>query len=211
MKMHADEVATDEALVRRLLAEQFPHLANLDVTKFESYGTDHDIYRLGEQLVARLPRIGWATTQAAKEREWLPKIAPQVPLALPVQRAMGHATPDYPFDWSVYEWLPGQSLATATIDLQQAAVDLAAFIVALRKVATTGAHRRPPARRGAPLSECDEQVRRSISALGTRIDATAATRLWDESLAAGPWTDDEFACLRWDHAWLDLSDVRSTL
>lgn len=191
MKMHADEVATDEALVRRLLADQFPRWANLHVAKVESYGTDHDIYRVGDQLSARLPCIGWATKQAAKERDWLPKLAPHVPLALPVQLAMGHRADDYPFDWSVYEWLPGESLATAPVDLDRAAVDLAAFIVALREVDTADAPRRPTGRRGAPLSECDEQVRQSIAALGTRIDAATAARLWDESLAADPWSADE--------------------
>ena len=102
MKMHADEVATDEALVRRLLRDQFPQWADLTVTKVDSYGTDHDIYRLGDELSARLPRIGWATSQAARERDWLPKLAPHVPLALPVQLAMGDPTDDYPYTWSVY-------------------------------------------------------------------------------------------------------------
>jgi aminoglycoside phosphotransferase (APT) family kinase protein len=60
-KMHADEITTDPALVRRLLAGQFPEWADLPIGLVDSYGTDHDIYRLGEHLVARLPRIGWAT------------------------------------------------------------------------------------------------------------------------------------------------------
>ncbi len=89
-KMHADEVETDVALVRRLLAGQFPHWAELPIALVRSYGTDHDIYRLGERLAARLPRIEWATNQAAKERQWLPRLAPHLPLALPVQLAMGH-------------------------------------------------------------------------------------------------------------------------
>jgi hypothetical protein len=66
-KMHADEVETDVALVGRLLARQFPHWVDLPVTLVPSYGADHDIYRLGEDLAVRLPRIGWATEQAAKE------------------------------------------------------------------------------------------------------------------------------------------------
>jgi aminoglycoside phosphotransferase (APT) family kinase protein len=89
--MHADEVETDVALVRRLLAGQFPKWAELPVIRVESYGTDHDIYRLGDDLAARLPRIGWATRQAAKEAEWLPRLAPRLPLAVPVQVARGEA------------------------------------------------------------------------------------------------------------------------
>jgi len=108
-KMHADEVATDAALVRRLLAAQFPHWAERPIEPVVSYGTDHDIYRLGADLAARLPRIGWASEQAAKEAKWLPRLAQHLPLALPVPLAMGRPADDYPFDWSVCTWLPGRN------------------------------------------------------------------------------------------------------
>ncbi|MGI8697623.1 MAG: hypothetical protein ACR2J0_00520 [Mycobacteriales bacterium] len=75
-KMHADEVETDVALVRRLLSGQFPRWSDLPIDPVASYGTDHDIYRLGDQLAARLPRIESATSQAAKEAQWLPRLAP---------------------------------------------------------------------------------------------------------------------------------------
>ena len=78
-KMHADEIETDVALVRRLLAGQFSQWADLPIAPVVSYGTDHDIYRLGDHLAARLPRIGWATTQAVKEAERLPRLAPHLP------------------------------------------------------------------------------------------------------------------------------------
>src|SRR5947207_15588891 len=136
--MHADEVDTDVALVRRLLAAQFPRWADLAIEPVVSYGTDHDIYRLGDDLAARLPRIGWATEQAAKEAEWLPKLAPHLPLAVPVQVAMGRPAEGYPFEWSVCEWLPGENANGTLGDLDQAAVDLAAFVIALRDVDTTG-------------------------------------------------------------------------
>jgi aminoglycoside phosphotransferase (APT) family kinase protein len=96
--MHAGEIDTDAALVRRLLAGQFPQWANLPIDPVVSYGTDHDIYRLGDELAARLPRIGWATEQAAKEKEWLPRFAPYLPLSIPVQLAMGYPAEGYPFE-----------------------------------------------------------------------------------------------------------------
>ena len=86
--MHDGEVETDVGLVRRLLADQFPQWAGLPIRPVESYGTDHDIYRLGDDLSARLPRINWATAQAAREATWLPRLAPHVPLEVPVQLAM---------------------------------------------------------------------------------------------------------------------------
>jgi len=190
-KMHADEIDTDVALVRRLLAGQFPHCADLAIDPVVSSGTDHDIYRLGDHLAARLPRIGWATDQAAKEAEWLPKLAPRLPLAVPVQLARGHPAEGYPFEWSVYEWLPGENANGTIDDLERAAVDLAAFVSALRQIDAAEAHPRPAHARGAPLAELDEQVRRSVSELGDRIDGAATLRSWEESLNAPGWAAKE--------------------
>lgn len=190
-RMHADEIETDAALVRRLLRGQFPRWADLRIEPVASYGTDHDIYRLGDRLVARLPRIGWATRQAAIEAEWLPKLAPHLPLAIPVPLAMGRPAEGYPFGWSVYGWLPGENANGTIKDLDRAAVDLAAFVKALRQVDTTGAHARPPRGRGGPLAERDEQVRQSVARLGGRIDGAATLASWEESLGAPAWEGRE--------------------
>jgi aminoglycoside phosphotransferase (APT) family kinase protein len=190
-RMHADEVATDTALVRRLIAGQFPQWSDRAIEAVVSYGTDHDIYRLGDDLVARLSRIGWATDQAVKEANWLPRLAPHLPLALPVPVAMGHSGAGYPFDWSVCTWLPGENANGTIDDLDRAAVDLAAFVIALRRIDSTGAPPRPPHGRGGPLAESDDQVRRSIAELGNRIDGAAALRSWQESLNAPVWDGPE--------------------
>ena len=52
-KMHADEVDTDVALVRRLFAAQFPQWADLPIQPVPSAGTDNALYRLGDDLVER--------------------------------------------------------------------------------------------------------------------------------------------------------------
>lgn len=189
--MHADGIETDVGLVRRLLAAQFPHWADLPVEPVESYGTDHDIYRLGDHLAARLPRIGWATRQAAKEARWLPKLAPHLPLAVPVPLATGRPAEGYPFDWSVYEWLPGDNANGTIGDLDRAAVDLAAFVKALRRIDTAAAPPRSGSARGGPLARHDDDVRRSIAQLGDRIDGAAVLRSWRESLAAPPWEGED--------------------
>ena len=190
-RMHADEVVTDAALVRRMIAGQFPQWSDRAIELVVSYGTDHDIYRLGDDLVARLPRIAWATDQAAKEAIWLPRLAPYLPLALPAPVAMGHPAEGYPFDWSVCTWLPGENANGTIDDLDQAAVDLAAFVVAMRRIDTTGAPPRPPHGRGGPLAESDDQVRRSVAELGNRIDGAAALHSWQESLNAPVWDGPE--------------------
>jgi aminoglycoside phosphotransferase (APT) family kinase protein len=186
--MHADEMATDPCLVRDLLRRQFPQWAALPVTPVDSFGTDHDIYRLGEHLAVRLPRIGGARGQASKEAQWLPGFAPLLPLALPVPVALGAADEDYPFPWGVYEWLPGDPAHGGVLrDLEEAAVDLAGFIAALRAIDTAGAPVRPAGGRGGPLVERDGDVRRCIAELGNRIDGAAALRCWQHSLEAPTW------------------------
>ena len=88
-KSHAEEVETDVPLVRRLVAEQFPHWADLPIAPVESAGTDNAIYRLGDEMAVRLPRIHWATGQVEKEQRWLPWLAPHLPVAIPVPLAKG--------------------------------------------------------------------------------------------------------------------------
>jgi len=90
--------------------------------------------------------------------------------------------------------------------LVAAAVDLAEFVKALRKVDPSLAPQRQRGERGGPLAESDQQVRRSIEALGTRIDAAAALESWEESLVAEPWTGDEV----WVHGDLLAGNLLTT-
>ena len=76
VKMHENEIETDESLVRRLLSHQFPQWADLPIVPVLSAGTDNALYRLGDDLAVRLPRIDWATGQVEKEHKWMPKLAP---------------------------------------------------------------------------------------------------------------------------------------
>jgi aminoglycoside phosphotransferase (APT) family kinase protein len=184
MAMHEGEIRTDARLVRELLSAQFPDWAELPITAVSSFGTDHDIYRLGEDLAVRLPRIGWATGQASTEARWLPVFAPRLPLAVPAYVGHGHATETYPYDWSVCTWLPGRSAADGLDDLDRAAEDLAGFVVALRGIDTSGSHPREHGQRASPLTELDEAVREWTDVLGDRGDRRAILRAWEEALTA---------------------------
>jgi aminoglycoside phosphotransferase (APT) family kinase protein len=99
--MHADEVAVDEPLVRRLLAAQLPQWAGMPIEPVHPAGTDNAIYRLGDDLAVRLPRIGWAAEHPGKEYEWLPRLAPLLPLPTPVPLALG--APDEGYGWVVVQ------------------------------------------------------------------------------------------------------------
>jgi aminoglycoside phosphotransferase (APT) family kinase protein len=183
--MHADEVDTDVSLVRRLLTAQFPHWADLPIEPVPSAGTDHALYRLGDDMAVRLPRIGWATGQAEKERQWLSRLAGQLPLAIPVPLAKGTPGESYPWDWSVYRWLKGESATIERIaDPSQAATDLAHFIAALQRIDPAGG---PPAGRGVPLAMRDAATREAIAALRGMIDVDAVTAVWEDALGAPVW------------------------
>ena len=134
-KMHADEVDTDISLVGRLVAAQFPQWADLPIQPVGSAGTDNALCRLGAEMVVRLPRIHWAVGQVEKEQEWLPRLAPLLPLAIPVPLAQGTPADEYPWEWSVYRWLEGETATIERIaDPGQAATDLARFVAALQRV-----------------------------------------------------------------------------
>ena len=183
-RMHADEVPTDAALVRRLVAAQFPRWAELPIEPVESAGTDNALYRLGEKMVVRLPRIHWAADPIATEQTWLPRLTTLLPLAVPTVLAQGTPGEGYPWRWSIYRWLAGDVATTAVIgDPVQMARDLAAFIGALRQVDPTGA---PLASRGQPLALRDADVRQSLDQLHNTVNALAAAA-WEAALRAHRW------------------------
>src|ERR1700712_4965896 len=138
--MHADEVEVEADLVRNLLAEQAPDWARLSLTRVPTWGTDHVIYRLGDDLSVRLPKIGWAALQGDRERRWLPMIAARVAVEVPVPLFVGQPQGNYPYPWYVAPWLAGENPQPGD-DLTVLAGDLAAFVLDLQRVDTTDAPR----------------------------------------------------------------------
>lgn len=183
--MHDDEVPVDETLVRALLSEQMPDLADEPLAIVEPWGTDNAIWRLGDDLVVRLPRIGWATGQVDRERRWLPLLAPHLSTPIPEPVAVGEPGAGYPWAWAVHRWLPGEPAALDRMtDPLQFAGDLARFVTELQTLSTLGA---PPARnRARPLLAYDDATRAAIAGAAHLIDARAALAVWEEALAAPP-------------------------
>jgi aminoglycoside phosphotransferase (APT) family kinase protein len=181
-RMHDDEVDTDADLVRRLLASQHPQWAELPIERVTSAGTDNAIYRLGDDLAVRLPRIHWAVDNVAKEQKWLPVLAPHLPLAVPLPVAAGDPEEDFPYPWGVVQWLPGELATLDRLDDPvQAALDLAAFVLALQSIDSTGG---PEHHRGLPVRLGDEMVRQGIAGLRGDVDADAVTAEWMRVMAA---------------------------
>jgi aminoglycoside phosphotransferase (APT) family kinase protein len=184
-KMHVDEVDTDASLVRGLLAAQFPQWADLPIEPVASAGTDNAIYRLGDDKTVRLPRIQWATGQVEKEQQWLPKLAPLLPVAIPVPLGKGEPADGYPWRWSIYRWLNGENPAVNRLDDPGSlATKLAQFVAALHRIDPSGG---PSAGRGVPLEERDGPTRTAIDALRGIVDTAAVTAAWDIALRAPAW------------------------
>lgn len=188
--MHTDEPDIDEALVARLIAAQFPHWAGLPVTRTPTWGTDNAMYRLGDDLVARLPRRPGGDEGLAKEHRWLRHLAPHLPLTIPEPLALGTPTEEYPYSWSVFTWLPGQTATLAGLtDPADDALQLAGFLTTLQSLDTTGAPvaGKPNFGRGGPLARRDTAFRAALADLdriGGEIDTAAATTAWEKALAA---------------------------
>ena len=184
MKMHDGEVDIDAGLVRRLVAAQFPDLAGLPVSAFRSTGTVNAIYRLGDHLCVRLPRVQRYADDLENECRWLPWLAPRLPLRVPEPVAAGQPASGYPFPWAVYRWIDGQPYADELVgDERQAARDLARFVTELRTADPAGAPR--AGRR--PLRELDAATRTAIASSREVIDADAATAAWERALQAPAW------------------------
>jgi len=206
MKMHTDEVGTDVSLVRRLVAGQFPEWADLSVDPVSSAGTDNVLYRLGHDMVVRLPRHERTSGTLERERRWLPRLAPHLPLAVPVPLADGLPAEGYPFVWSVYRWLEGENATVERIaDLRRAAFDLAEFVAALQRVDPTGGP--PPgkenANRGVPLSTRDAAVRSALASWNDDVDTDAAAAAWGDALSAAEWDRSPV----WIHGDLDSRNL----
>ncbi|WP_222194343.1 aminoglycoside phosphotransferase family protein [Modestobacter italicus] len=176
----------DAALVRRLLAAQFPAWAGLPVEPVEPGGWDNRTFRLGAEMLVRLPSAEPYATQVRKEQQWLPRLATHLPLPIPVPLGQGTPGDGFPWPWSVYRWLDGEDAAAAPVaDPVTFAADLAGFLTALQDVDPTGG---PPAGpqswlRGGPLTGYDAQTREAIEVLGDAIDGAAAAALWADALS----------------------------
>jgi len=181
------KIHIDVSLVRRLIAAQFPQWADLPVKLVEFGGWDNKTFHLGEHMTVRLPSAAEYSPQVEKEHHWLPKLAPLLPLPIPVPLAMGKPAENYPWHWSIYRWLDGKTASIERIaDLRQFATALAEFLVALQRIDATGGPMAGPHNfyRGGPLTIYDAETRQAIASLGDEIDADAVTAVWNAALAS---------------------------
>ncbi|MER8085874.1 aminoglycoside phosphotransferase family protein [Streptomyces sp. NPDC094048] len=189
MTLHENEIPIDEALVRSLLETQRPEWADLPLSPAGA-GTDNIMYRLGDDLLVRLPRTAGTGRSVRKEQEWLPRLAPL--LACPVPEHVHAGTPSsaFPLVWSVHRWIDGDEAGPDTVrDWSVFGADLAAVVRELHGADLMGATRTDDLSwyRGGSLRPCDQWVSRCFedcrTTEGLDLDVETLERLWRTALA----------------------------
>lgn len=207
--LHVDEVEIDEHTVRRLIDDQFPEWAHLELSA-AGHGTDNKMLRLGEGLVVRLPRQASTAADVLKEHEWLPRLAPHLPLQVPTPVALGSPGTGYPFLWSVYRWVDGAALDPDHVeDPARLGRDLAGFVRALHGIDLTGARREGPlvSYRGGGLRDLARSTADNFAACrglhGLDLDLSGLQSIWQVAIGA----DEPRLSHTWMHTDLKPSNL----
>ncbi|WP_223198965.1 aminoglycoside phosphotransferase family protein [Solihabitans fulvus] len=176
----------DDDLVRSLIAAQFPQWSELAVERWPSSGTVNAMYRLGDDLVVRLPLVAGGATDVAMEQRWLPRLGSRLPVTIPEVLGAGTPADGYPWPWSVYRWLEGKNPEVGALsEPLLLAKDLAEFVAAMRSIDLPGA---PRAHRGGQLALLDSPTRAAIAQLRgipeEDVDCDAVAAMWENALRA---------------------------
>jgi aminoglycoside phosphotransferase (APT) family kinase protein len=178
-----DELRFEHDLVRALLRDQHPDLANLELRDV-SGGWDNQQWRLGERLAVRLPRTERAPALLHTEQTWLPTLAERLPLPTPVPVRVGKPSSLFEHTWTIARWVEGEPADRAPITRMEAAEVLAKFLRALHHQAPAEAPDNPP--RGTALAGFP-RVDDWFAVIADYPDVDAARQVWDRAVAAPAW------------------------
>lgn len=205
-RLHEDEIEISDDLVRSLLGTLGPAYDALPLHRFDLTGSTNALFRLGDDLVVRVPRQRGQSGTIEKEARWLPYVAPAMPVPVPEVVAVGEPGPGYPERWSVVRWLEGEvpvAPRPGEAPRHGLARDLAAVVTALRDLPVLPEATIDPGLhwyRCDPLSDLDDDVQRLLAECrevpGLHVDLDACARLWSDALAVEQTPPEP----RWLHA-----------
>lgn len=206
--MHDDDLAVHDELVRSLIDRERLELADLSLKKLVSSGSSNVLYRLGQDLLVRLPRQPGGSATIDKEERWLPTLAAALPIQVPEIVHVGQPGFGYPERWSIARWIDGDTPATPLPRSSSSALfaqDLADTLVSLRSAEVSAEARADPALRwyrGKPLSTIHDEIWAYLDACHDMadlpLDVDAATRFWETATSLPDLPRD--APLAWVHA-----------
>ncbi|PXX54778.1 aminoglycoside phosphotransferase (APT) family kinase protein [Nocardia tenerifensis] len=179
-----DEVRFEQDLVRAMLRDQHPDLADLELRDVEG-GWDNQQWRLGPELAVRLPRTERAPALLRTEQKWLPVLADRLPLPTPIPVRIGEPSPLFEHTWTIARWVHGDPADHAPVARLDAAEALANFLGALHVPAPADAPVNPT--RGIPLAEVGDGVETWVEVIADHPEIEGAREVWRRALAAPAW------------------------
>ncbi|WP_431950684.1 aminoglycoside phosphotransferase family protein [Nocardia lijiangensis] len=179
-----DEFEFDQELVRALLRDQHPDLADLELRDVNG-GWDNQLCRLGEELAVRLPRTERAPALLHTEQTWLPLLANRLPLPTPTPLRIGKPSSLFEHTWTIARWVEGEPADQAPVTRIDAAETLAKFLGALHVSAPADAPSNPT--RGVPLAGLQEGVDSGFEVIADHACADSAREVWEKAVAAPVW------------------------
>lgn len=197
MALHVDEFEIDLRLVRALVDRARPDLATRPLRPLDASGSSNALFRLGDDLLVRLPRQPGGSLSIVKEARWLPYVAAALQVPVPQVVAVGEPGFGYPERWSIVSWLDGQTpevpVASGVARDRSAdglARDLARVVGALRALPVPADALADPALRSyraEPLAALDAITRKNLAGChglaGLDLDVDACLRVWEAALA----------------------------
>jgi aminoglycoside phosphotransferase (APT) family kinase protein len=195
-----DEFRFEQDLVRALLREQHPDLADLELRDVAG-GWDNQQWRLGAELAVRLPRTERAPALLRTEQKWLPVLAERLPLPTPTPVRIGEPSALFEHTWTITRWVEGEPADYAPITRADAAETLAGFLKALNQHAPAEAPANPT--RGIPLAGMQDEFSSSLEVIADDASAAAARETWEKAVAAPAW----HGALTWLHGDLHPANV----
>lgn len=213
--MHDDELVVTDDMVRELIDRQFPRFSALQLTRLPTSGSSNVLFRLGDELLVRLPREPGGSFTIDKEANYLPLLTSSISVQLPVIVAIGEPDVDYPERWSVVRWIDGQTPAVPVSpgpDATRLTLDLAEMVAELHSTVVPRAAHADPALssyRGGPIGAMDTDIRQYLTDCRAipdlQLDLDACDRFWTEVMSV-PEPPSESAP-RWIHADLLAENV----
>lgn len=184
------ETPVDLDTVRSFVGSQCPQWRDLPLRAMTTSGTEHTTYRLGSDLLVRVPRNADAEAGLHKEIEWLPRLRGSTGLEMPVIEHVGEPNNAYPHTWTVNRWITGDDASDKVLAGEipdQWADTLAEVVRSLRAVnlaAVAPAHL-PQGGRGGHLNDRLEGLRSATDPVSGPLDPSPVTDLLKGALAAG--------------------------
>jgi aminoglycoside phosphotransferase (APT) family kinase protein len=199
--MPAAEIDITDDLVRELVLQQHPDLADLP-TELVANGWDNAIFRLGADLAVRLPRRRVGAELVDHEHRWLPVLAPRLPIPIAAPVRVGRPSSRYPWPWSICPWFAGDVAADVALgDPAAEARRLGEFVAALHRPAPPDAPVNP--HRGQPVADLRPRVLANLELLGSQVEAPRVLARFEQLASVGRWSGDPL----WLHGDLHAANL----